>query len=370
MHDLVVTDDFDPRVEDERFVLDDALAHGISGRSDVVRRYELALASNFGTAEAVAVSSGFGALVVALSALGLKPGDEVVLTPTCPICTVYALTFMRLVPVFCDTRPDDFGADLDHAAALMNDRVAAMIEIPMWGYPVDARAARAFCDARGIPLIMDIALAHKARLDGRLLGSFGDVATFSTHWSKNFVTGEGGCVLSDDPSIAARARAFGYPDDPDAEAPGLNYAMAGLQAALGLARLSRLDDDIACRRETMKLLLAELDNPHLEPLPVVSGGETGGTKLLLRERSFDNRELLAHMERCGVPSDILNYRCRALYEFPVLSRFRSSCPNAEALLASITTVPVHPDLSRRQLEHIVRSLNGYCPSAATERSPT
>lgn len=370
MHDLLITDEFDPRVEDERFVLADALAHGISGRSDVVRRYELALAHQFGAAHAISVSSGFGALVVALSALGLKPGDKVLLTPTCPICTVYALTFLRLVPVFCDTRPNDFGADLDHARALLDEHVAAMIEIPMWGYPVDARATRAFCDAKGIPLIMDIALAHMARLDGRLLAAYGDLATFSTHWSKNFVTGEGGCVLTDDPRLAARARAFSYPDDETAAEPGLNYAMAGLQAALGLARLSRLDADIARRHETMALLLRELDNPFLEPLPVVPGGETGGTKLLLREVSGDNRALLAHMDRLQVPSDILKYRCRALYEFPVLGAFRSACPNAEALLASITTIPLHPDLSRRQVEHIVGSLNAYRPPAATERSRT
>jgi perosamine synthetase len=370
MHDLVVTDNFDPRVEDEQFVLADALAHGISGHSDIVRRYELALAKDFGMEHAVSASSGFGALVVALSALGLEPGDKVLLTPTCPLCTVYALTFLRLVPVFCDTRRDDFGADINHAQVRFDDGVAAMIEIPMWGYPVDARAARSFCDARRIPLVLDIALAHKARLDGQLLGAYGEVATFSTHWSKNFVTGEGGCVLTDDPQIAAKARAFSYPDDTSAARPSLNFAMAGLQAALGLARLSRLDDDVDRRRETMALILRELDNPYLEPLPVVPGGETGGTKLLLRETSGCNLALLAHMDRHHVPSDIQRYGCRALYEYPVLRAFRTPCPNAEALLASITTVPLHPDLSQRQVEHIVRSLNSYRPPKTGKRSRT
>jgi len=368
MYDLVITDAFDPRVEDEQFILASALAQGLSGGSDIVNRYDAALAENFGMARAVSVSSGFGALVVALSALGLEPGDKVLLTPTCPICTVYALTFLRLVPVFVDTRPDDFGMDPDHARARFDDRVAAMIEIPMWGYPVDGAAARAFCDARGIPLVMDIALAHKARFGDRLLGAWGDAATFSTHWSKNFVTAEGGAVLTDDPALAERARRFSRPTDDDAPRPGLNYALGGIQAALGLGRLSRLDDDIARRREIMALICRELDNPHLEPLPVIAGGETGGTKLLLRETSGDNRALLAHMAAHRVASDILNYKCRALYEFPILAAHRSACPNAEALLASITTVPVHPDLSQRQLEHVVHSLNGYRPAAASERS--
>lgn len=367
MNDVVITDDFDPRVEDERFILASALANGISGNSDSVQRYDAALSDSFGMAHAISVSSGFGALVVALSALGLRPGDKVLLTPTCPICTVYALTFMRLVPVFVDTRPDDFGMDPDHAQSLFDGQVAAMIEIPMWGYPVDAAAARSFCDARGIPLIMDIALAHKARFGGRLLGAWGDMATFSTHWSKNFVTAEGGVVLTDNADLAARARRFSRPSAGSQTALGLNYSLCGLQAALGLARLSRLDDDIARRRALMDLICAELTSPFLEPLPVVEGGESGGTKLLLRERTGDNTALLAHMAACHVPSDILNYKCRALYEFPVLAAHRSPCRNAEALLAAITTVPVHPDLSQRQLEHIVHSLNSYCPPLAALR---
>jgi perosamine synthetase len=367
MYDIVITDDFDPRVQDEQFILANALANGISRNSDIVQRFDAALSENFGMAQAVSVSSGFGALVVALSALGLKPGDKVLLTPTCPICTVYALTFMRLVPVFVDTRPDNFGMDPDHAQSLYDGQVAAMVEIPMWGYPVDGAAARAFCDARGIPLIMDIALSHKARFGGRLLGSWGDAATFSTHWSKNFVTAEGGAVLTDDQALADRARRFSRPPLGNQTEMGLNYSLCGIQAALGLARLSRLDEDITRRRAVMALIIDELDNAFIEALPVVESGETGGTKLLLRERSGDNTALLAHMAACQVPSDILNYKCRALYEFPVLAAHRTPCRNAEALLASITTIPVHPDLSQRQLEHIVQSLNSYCPPAASER---
>jgi perosamine synthetase len=367
MFDIVINDDFDPRVEDEQFILSSALANGISSGSDIVKRYDGALSSNFGMAQAVSVSSGFGALVVALSALGLQPGDKVLLTPTCPICTVYALTFMRLVPVFVDTMPDSFGMDPDHAQVSFDGNVAAMIEIPMWGYPVDGAAARAFCDARGIPLIMDIALAHKARFGGKLLGAWGDAATFSTHWSKNFVTAEGGAILTDNQALADRARRFSRPSLESQTEPGLNYSLCGIQAALGLARLSRLDDDIARRREIMSLIVNELESPFLEPLPVIENGEAGGTKLLLRARSGDNSALLSHMADCQVPSDILNYKCRALYEFPVLAAHRAPCRNAEALLASLTTVPVHPDLSQRQLEHIVQSLNSYRPPTDAEK---
>lgn len=361
MYDPLITDEFDPRVDEESYILSSALQHGISGRSDIVSRYEGALADHFGMNAAISVSSGFGALVVGLSALGLKPGDKVLVTPTCPLCTVYALTFMGLIPLFCDTQPDNFGMDLSHADRLFDHDVAAIIEIPMWGYPLPADETQAFAEAKGVPLIMDIALAHKAQLNGKYLAEYGDLATFSTHWSKNFVTAEGGCVLTNNLDLAEKARNFSYPNDPHVAAPSLNYSMGGLQAALGLARLSRLDQDITKRRENMRLISEALESSFIEPLPIVLGGETGGTKLLLREKSWDNTALLEHMDDLNVPSDILNYRCKALYEFPVLEQYRTECTNAEALLAAITTVPVQPDLTHRQLEHIVKSLNTYTP---------
>jgi perosamine synthetase len=357
-----IIDRFDPRVETERGLLSQALAEGLSYRSGIVASYEAALAKIFGAGYALATSSGFGALVVAFAALGLQPGDKVILTPTCPLCTAYALSFLRLVPVFCDIRSNDFSLDLEMAERRFDERTSAILDIPMWGYPVPAESVAAFARSKRVPYVLDLALSHMARFNGRLLSSYADIATFSTHASKAFVTGEGGAVLTDDAALAERARSFIYPDNPAVTDPSLNYGLCGLQAALGLARLPRLEADIAARLDRMAQIVAGLDNPHIEPLPVCPGGTPSGTKLIIRERSGDNRNLMAHLAAMGIPSDIATYDCRPLYQYSVYAAFAAPCPNAERMLASITTLPVHPDIDVTQIQQIVSTLNTYRPS--------
>lgn len=359
---LPLIDRFDPFVSNEASLISEALVTGLTGHSEIVRRYEKSLELHFGACHAIAVSSGFGALVVALSALGLKPGDRVLLTPTCPLCTAYALTFMRLEPVFCDIQANNFSIDLKHAEHRFDDRTRAIIDIPMWGYPVPADGVSKFARAKGIPLILDVALAHWAKLNGRFLWTFSDMATFSTHSSKNLVTGEGGAILTNYDELAERSRRFTSPDEGKAEQPSLNYSLGGLQAALGLARLTRLESDVSHRLENMKFITDCLDNQYLETLPVVEGGEPGGTKLIVREKSGANHDLLDYQMKSGIPSDIATYNCKPLYQYPVFSSYIEPCPNAEAMLSSITTIPVHPDIKPDAMRRIVEVLNKYRPA--------
>lgn len=361
-----ITDDFWPVSAGEEAFLLEALAKGIGGDGEMVRRYEQGLKTHFGARHAIAASSGYGALVVALSACGLRPGDKVLLTPTCPLCTVYALTFMRLEPVFCDIRPDDFTLSLEMAERLIDSKTRAIIDIPMWGYPVAAQEVAEFARDRGLYYLLDIALAHRATLNGELLWQYADIATFSTHHSKNLVTGEGGAVLTNNQQLANRAREFTRCEYRADRPPVLNFALGGLQAALGLARLNRLADDVSHRRETMQAISQRLMNPHLEALPVIPGGEAAGTKLLVRARSGDNAQLLAWQARAGIPSDIARYNCKSLYQYPVMHEFAAACPNAEKMLASITTVPVHPQISAHEVETICALLNRFQPATAEE----
>ncbi|MEQ9918641.1 DegT/DnrJ/EryC1/StrS family aminotransferase [Pectobacterium aroidearum] len=361
-----IKDSFYPvGAREEAFVLA-ALNSGIGGRSETVRQYEQQLKTHFNAGHAIATSSGYGSLVVALSAFGLKPGDKVLLTPTCPLCTVYALTFMRVEPVFCDISPDDFTIDLAMAERLIDGRTRAIIDIPMWGYPVDAKRVAAFARAKGLYYLLDIALAHKAKLDGEFLWKYADMATFSTHHSKTLVTGEGGAVLTDNAELALKAKQFTHCDFTASRNPVLNFSLSGLQAALGLARLNRLEQDVQHRLSTMQTLGKLLTNPYLEPLPVISGGEPAGTKLLVRSLTGDNDALLEHQSRAGIPSDIALYNCKALYQYPVLRDKAMPCPNAERMLASITTLPVHPDIRQADIAVIAAVLNRFQPEHTEE----
>nr|WP_244651206.1 DegT/DnrJ/EryC1/StrS family aminotransferase [Rhizobium sp. CFBP 8762] len=359
---MSLTDRFDPVGPNETAFLGKAIETSISGQSSIVSYYEDQLREHFGVREAIAVSSGFGALVVALSAMGLEPGDKVLLTPTCPLCTAYALTFMRLEPVFCDICRDDFSMSVDHAAFRLDSMTRAIIDIPMWGYPIAADATEKFAKEHKLQFLVDVALAHQTKLHGQFLCKYAGAATFSTHSSKNIVTGEGGVVLTDDPNLASKARKFCHPNNPQSANPGLNYALGGLQAALGVSRLPRLESDVVHRQAIMRHITNGLDNPHLEVLPITTGGTPGGTKLIVREVSGNNRQLLRHQLDHGVPSDIANYNCKPLYEYPVFYDRSVSCPNAEKMLQSITTIPVHPEVDFETANEIIEILNSYRPA--------
>ena len=349
--------------EDPRY-FERALQTGLSGTADIVGEYERALAAHFGSAHAIAVSSGCAAVMAALRAFDWTPGQRVIVTPTAPICTVLPLLDAGLVPVFCDVARDSFGFDQADLDALIDADTCAVIEVPMWGYPVAADATRALATRRGVALIMDLAHAYQTRLHGRKLPAYGDVACFSTHDGKYMSTGEGGSVITDDAAAAARIRAYTRFGNLEGKTLGVNLKLNGLQAALGLARVPALDRDREIRLRNRETLLGLLDNPHFRELPLCAGGEASGYALLLQAVGHDGRELVRYQVAHGVPSDIDKYDNTPLYRYPLLTGYARECPNATALLRSLTTVPLHPDLSRDDLEYIAAVLNAYAPANA------
>lgn len=358
-----ISDRFDPRANGEADQLAAALNENLSGTGPAVVRYEAALAKKFGVDEAITASSGSSAVMVALAALGLEPGDEVILTPTCPLCTVYPILALRLVPVFCDTRKDSFSLDLAMAKRLVSKKTRVIMDIPMWGYPIAADETAAFAADHHLPFVLDLAHGHGIKLKDKWLWDYADVATFSTHSSKIMVTGEGGYILTNQPDVAEKAKLYARFGNLDGVHFGMNHKLGGLQAALGLTRLQRLFDDIDTRRQTMASISARLDNPRLEALPILPGGAPNGLSLLVRELSGRGAALISYLDSYGIPSDISRYDCKPLYKFPILSKYGRECPNAERLLASLTTIPLHPDLSNAEVDRIIAALASY-PGAA------
>src|SRR6266540_3356791 len=222
----------------------------LSGNARLVGDYERALSKWFGTRFALACSSGTAALHL---------------------------------------------ADVDRKRT---QRTKAVVSVPMWGYPADDGELVAACHGWGLPLIEDAAQAHGTRLgrDGRLAGTQGVVGCFSTHARKLVCTGEGGFVLTGDPTVAARLatlRNLGQPARLDAplalpvgafgEGFGLNYKLGALPAALGLAQLDRLEGRLQARRRVARRLLARLaDVPGVRPLPVMAGASPNHYALVLQ----------------------------------------------------------------------------------------
>lgn len=346
---------------DDLHYLAQGLETGLSGTAPVVALYEQKLALYYGQSHALAVSSGTAAVAVALAAIDWQPGDEVIVAPTCPICSVLPMLALGLRPVFCDVLPDSFGLDPAQVAAARGPRTRAVFEIPMWGYPTRADRLREWCADEELPLILDLAHCHGTRLDDRWLATYGDVACFSTHEGKFLSTGEGGFVLTDDPGKAERMRAYSRFGNLDGIHFGLNFKLGGLQAALGAARLGAMDRHLAQRAANRAAILARLDTPHVRELPVVAGGGVSGYALLLQTTASDGRRFVDYLDACGIPSDVKKYDNRPLYEYPLLAPFARPCPQAAALLRSLTTVPLHPGLDADDVAHIAHAINAYVP---------
>ncbi|MBX8499375.1 DegT/DnrJ/EryC1/StrS family aminotransferase [Pseudomonas lijiangensis] len=342
--------------------LERALHSGLTGTSPIVEEYEAAMSALYGIKHVISVSSGAASVTAALAGVDFRPGDEVIVAPTGPICTVLPILAMGLVPVFCDVAPDSFGLDPLDLRRCIRPRTCAVIEVPMWGYPINSNATWTFVKEAGIPLIQDLAHAHMTRLDGTWLARHGDISCFSTHDCKFISTGEGGFVMTDDDERARRIRAYTRFGNLTGESLGINLKLGGLQAALGLARSRQLGTHLEQRLSNRERLLGLLDNPAFREMPVVPGGVVNGYSLLLQSVGHDGRQLVHYQQRHGIESDIGKYDNQPLYQLPLLTRYHRDCPNAARLLRSLTTVPLHPDLKDDDLHYIAKVLNDYSPN--------
>lgn len=232
---------------DEFRHLQECIATGwISAEGEFVEQFEREFAAGVGRAYGVAVSSGTAALEVTVAALGLGPGDEVILPTFTIISCVAAVVRAGATPIFVDSDPLTWNIDIAKVEPLVSGRTRAIMAVHTYGLAVDMEPLLALARRHGLHVIEDAAEAHGAKCRGRPCGSFGDVSTFSFYANKLVTTGEGGMVLTDDPAVAERCRSlrnlcFGRGRRFIHEELGWNYRMSNLQAAVGVAQLNQLD---------------------------------------------------------------------------------------------------------------------------------
>ena len=245
----------EPRLDgNERKYLLECIETGwISSEGPFIERFEAALAKRVGRKHGIAVSSGSAALEVCVAALGLGPGDEVIVPAFTIISCVAPLVRCGARPVLVDSDPSTWNMDPAQVEARITPRTRAIMAVHIYGLPADMdpilRAAR----RHGLAVIEDAAEMHGQTYAGRPCGGFGELSVFSFYPNKHVTTGEGGMVLTDDDAVAQRCRALrNLCFQPHArfvhEELGWNFRMTSLQAALGLAQLERLDESVARKR--------------------------------------------------------------------------------------------------------------------------
>jgi perosamine synthetase len=228
------------------------------------RSFEAEFAAATGRAHAIALPSCTAGLHLSLLALGVGPGDEVIVPETTWIASVAPVTYVGAEPVFVDVEPDTWCMSVDAATAAITERTKAIIPVDLYGGFPDLVALEDLCDRHGLFLIEDSAEAAGGVHSGRAAGSFGATSTFSFHGSKTLTTGEGGMVLTDDESLHRRMtflRDHGrLPGDVSFRSVEVawKYKMSELQAALGRVQLARLGELIAKKREIFGWYAARL----------------------------------------------------------------------------------------------------------------
>lgn len=288
---------------------------------DRVREFELAWAAYQGCKHAIAVSTGTAAIHAALIAASVGPGDDVVVTPHSFVGSVTPVLHAGAKPVFADIDQRTFNLTAASIAAVLTPNTKAVITVHLNGHPADPEATADLCAERGLTLIEDCAQAHGARWGGRLVGTFGQIGTYS-FWEDKIMTtgGEGGMIVTDDDAIARRARmAINHGEAPtDAnyysgerlylhEFIGWNYRMTELAGAVGRVQLSRLDSYLERRREVAALLTdAIADAPGIIPPFVDERATHSFYKYIIQlDREVINvpvSEFVAALQAEGIPA--------------------------------------------------------------------
>ncbi|WP_026840432.1 DegT/DnrJ/EryC1/StrS family aminotransferase [Citrifermentans bremense] len=339
----------------------------ISSEGPFVRQFEEQFAGRVGRQHGVAVANGSGALDIAVQALRLGPGDEVILPTFTIISCAAAVVRAGATPVLVDADPVTWNMSAEQVAGRITERTKAIMVVHIYGLPVDMGPILELAREHDLRIIEDAAQMHGQTCRGRSCGSFGDISTFSFYPNKHVTTGEGGMVVCDDPDLAERCRGlrnlcFQAHRRFVHEELGWNYRMTNLQAALGLAQLERLDRFVA-RKRVMGGRYAELlrGTAGIQmPLPRTGYAENiyWVYGLVLEDTvPFDAQEAMKRLAALGIGTRPFFW---PMHEQPVFEKrglFTAECyPVAERLARRGFYIPSGMALTEPEMERVARGV--------------
>jgi perosamine synthetase len=332
----------------------------ISGRGPDISRFEARVAEYTGIPGAVAVANGTVALHVALTALGIGPGDEVIVPALSYVATANSVSYTGARPVFADCDLVSLQIDPDSVAARITDRTKAIMVVHNYGYPVDMDRIWAIARTAGIPVVEDCAEALGTRFADHHVGVGSRVATLSFFANKTITTGEGGMVLTDDEELSARIRMLAN-QGASGQHPyfhpviGFNYRMTNPQAALGLSQMGRIDDILAAKTRLYETYAALLAGRRVRLLGQPPRGRSSFWLVVAEFETADERQQVVSAlaeERiesrpCFIP----------LNELPMYTEGAHATPNASAIHRRLACLPSFPALTEGDLAEVADTIS-------------
>jgi len=349
---------------EKEYVLECLSTSWISSVGRFINEFETAFASYCGVRYAVATNNGTSALHVALVALGLKPGDEVIVPSLTYIATANAVHYCGATPVFVDNDIHTFNMDVNAIAAKITPRTKGIMPVHLYGHPVDLDPVLKLAQDHGLFVVEDAAEAVGARYKGRNIGGHGTCATFSFFGNKIITTGEGGMVTTNDNELASRLRLLrGQGVDPQRRywfpEIGYNYRMTNIAAAIGLAQLECIDVHVKRRKA-----IADGYNQRLASfsdrisLPIVEAWADHAywmyTVLLRESVRKDRDQVMQDLDAIGIETRPVFYPMHVLPPYRDVAR--GDFPRADLCSSRGINLPTHGRLTEQDLDRIVEAI--------------
>jgi perosamine synthetase len=325
-------------------------------------RFESAFAEYIGAKHAIATSSCTGALHIALAALGIGPGDEVIVPDITWVATANAVLYVGARPVFADIEPDSWCLDPASFESKITERTKAVIPVHLYGHPARMDKIMAIARRHNLFVVEDAAPAIGAEFQGRKTGTFGDFAAFSFQGAKLVVTGEGGMLLTSNPDLHKKAlsiwdqgrspvRTFWIDER------GVKYKMSNLQAAFGLGQLERVDELVEMKRRIFAWYAHELRGvPNIQLNYEVEGARSiyWMTSLLLDEEASIGRDALRDaLKKRNVDSRPV---FPTISQYPIWPVAQTPSPIAHRVAQQAINLPSGVCLRRTQVDYICQCI--------------
>jgi perosamine synthetase len=337
----------------------------------VVEDFEARFARAVGARYAVAVNSGTAALELTYRAL-LEPGDEIIVPDFTFVATASMALAVGAKPVFADVDPETFTLNPADVERRITARTRALAPVHLYGHPADVAGLTSLVRRHHLQIIWDAAQAHGAEFRGRDVGSYPDVVCYSFYPSKNMTTGEGGMITTSDPALAAQfclARSHGEEGRYHHVSLGFNFRLTDVSAALGLEQLRKLPAALRRRRRNAALLTRGLSSTPGIALPQTAAGAEHALNLFtirldLEALRVSRDEFQSALARRGIETAV--HYPFPLHRQPLFRGFGTDrdFPISTRLAKTVLSLPVHPGLSRNDIDRIVRAVRVVAGSGA------
>ena len=347
---------------EKTYVMDCLDTNWISSKGKYVNQFERAFAAYVGVRHALSVCNGTVALHLALTSLGIGPGDEVIVPTLTYIASANAVAYTGATPIFADSLSDSLQLDPADVRRKLSSKTKAILPVHLYGHPCNMDEIVDIATANGLFIVEDCAEAIGSLYRGRHVGSFGHISTFSFYGNKTITTGEGGMVVTNSPDIfeqAHRLRGQGLARNREYwhDTIGYNYRMTNICAAIGLAQIENIDAILL-----RKLEIAGWYRDGLRGLPLIFHDQVGETRhtfwmiTILVDSGFPRDGLRSCLKDRGIETRPVFH---PIHTMPMYSRKFQACPTAESIASRGINLPSYPGLGREQVDHICISIREY-----------